>query len=153
MKITNEDNNKNWGGARKGAGRKKGSLNLSISNEIKAYCEEFIVKLLSKDSIRNKAQKQIENKNKKTIKEFVYVIKSGFLTKIGYTTNFKKRYNHYLVHNPNLEILLLREHPKSFLIECTIHSKYKNKRITGEWFKLKNKEILDLLNIVNVDCL
>ena len=47
----------NNGGARKGAGRKKGSLNLSISNEIKGYCEEFIIKLLSNDTIKNKADK------------------------------------------------------------------------------------------------
>lgn len=141
----------NNGGARKGAGRKKGSLNLSISNEIKGYCEEFIIKLLSNDSIKNKANKQIK-KSKKNFKEYIYVVKSGFLTKIGYTTNFKKRYNQYLVHNPNLQVLLLREHKQAFLVECTIHNKYKNKKVTGEWFKLKKQEILEILNFINLDC-
>ena len=70
------DGRTNNGGARKGAGRKKGSLNLKISNEIKGYCEEFIIKLLSNDPIKNKVEKQIK-KNKKNIKEFVYVVKSG----------------------------------------------------------------------------
>jgi len=142
----------NNGGARKGAGRKKGSLNLSISNEIKGYCEEFIIKLLSNDTIKNKADKQIK-KNKKNIKEFVYVVKSGGLTKIGYTTNFKKRYNHYLIHNPSLEILLLREHKQAFLIETSLHNKYNKKRKTSEWFRLTNKEIIEALNIINNYCL
>tara|TARA_R110002012_G_C11264014_1_gene568466 strand:+ start:44 stop:502 length:459 start_codon:yes stop_codon:yes gene_type:complete len=152
MTITNEDNNSNWGGARKGAGRKKGSLNLKISNEIKGYCEEFIIKLLSNELIKNKAEKQIK-KNKKNIKEFVYVVKSGGLTKIGYTTNFEKRYSHYLIHNPSLKILLLREHKQAFLIETNLHSKYNKKRKTSEWFRLTNKEIIEALNIINNYCL
>lgn len=64
----------------------------------------------------------------------LYLIKSNNLIKIGYTENIHTRMQNYNTHNPDVELLGIREGDKN--LEDYYHYIFRNRHIKGEWFKL-----------------
>jgi predicted GIY-YIG superfamily endonuclease len=136
------------GGARRNAGRKRG---IGLTYDIQKHCQKFIMELLENEAIKNIATQQLSEIVKKEKKQshFIYLIESGGLIKIGYTTNFAKRIKNYKTHNTNLKILCVCEREDAFEIEAQLHKKYKQNCIKGEWFNLAINEFYDILNYIN----
>jgi len=134
------------GGARIGAGRKKG---LGISFDIQKYCEEFIIELLQNEAIKKKAIKQLNEHFDSEINQnngYVYIIKSSNLYKIGYSSNWKKRKQSYDTHNPEYKLVFLYKGNNAFKVESYLHKKYYSKNINGEWFNLLDSDIIDIVS-------
>lgn len=74
----------------------------------------------------------------------LYLIKSGKYSKIGYTVDFNQRYREYLTHNPNIEVLGLREGNE--YLESVYHKIFHNRNYYNEWFDIP-QNILDYLTI------
>ena len=138
------------GGARPNAGRKRG---IGLTYDIRKYCEKFISELLNDDAIKLIATQQLANViiKEKGIKyeDCVYLIESGGLIKIGYSSNFEKRFKSYKTHNLNLNILGVFQTEKAFQIESKLHKKYKEFKVNGEWFDLPLDVLCELLNYLN----
>lgn len=136
------------GGARQNAGRKRG---IGLTYDIQKHCQKFITELLENEAIKHIATQQLSQIVKKEKKDshFIYLIESGGLIKIGYTTNFDKRIKSYETHTTNLKILCVSEREDAFEIEKKLHNKYKENRIKGEWFNLVINELYDILNYIN----
>lgn len=136
------------GGARQNAGRKRG---IGLTYDIQKHCQKFITELLENEAIKLIATQQLSQivKKEKKVSHFIYLIESGGLIKIGYTTNFDKRIKSYETHTTNLKILCVSEREDAFEIEKKLHNKYKENRIKGEWFNLAINELYDILNYIN----
>lgn len=136
------------GGARRNAGRKRG---IGLTYDIQKHCQKFITELLKNEAIKLIATQQLSQIVKKEKKDlhFIYLIESGGLIKIGYTTNFDKRIKSYETHTTNLKILCVSKREDAFEIEKKLHNKYKENRIKGEWFNLAINELYDILNYIN----
>jgi len=138
------------GGARLNAGRKRG---IGLTYDIRRYCEKFISEMLNDDAIKLIATQQLANviiKEKEIrYEDCVYLIESGGLIKIGYSSNFKSRIKSYKTHNSNLNILGVFQTEKAFNIESRLHKKYKDFRVNGEWFDLPKDVLCELLNYFN----
>jgi hypothetical protein len=137
------------GGARKGAGRKKG---IGVTNLIQKYCYEFITDILKEDLIKNKALKEIQTQldfNEK--KDFIYIIKNNNKYKIGYTSNFDRRLKNYKTHLGNVDLILLYESFNAFEIEEEIHlTKNKNKDVSSEWYELTETELIQMIKHITI---
>ena len=130
----------NHGGARKGAGRKKGT---GLTSEIQKHCYNFMVELLKDEAIKNKAIKQLSFFEEPEIEEdYLYIIRNNNLCKIGYSSNWKKRYKAYKTHLGFVDIIYLTKTKNSFYLEDKLHEMFKEKRVTGEWFSLSNEDLL-----------
>jgi hypothetical protein len=129
------------GGARKGAGRKKG---IGMAYDIQKACENFIVELLKDDAIKNKALRQVEQKISKEIEDesYLYIIKDGSRYKIGHSYDYKKRMKNFSTYLPNFETVYLSRHKKAFEMEERLHKEFENCKIEGEWFELDSEHIL-----------
>tara|TARA_R100000278_G_scaffold40193_3_gene35434 strand:+ start:11309 stop:11749 length:441 start_codon:yes stop_codon:yes gene_type:complete len=132
------DKRKFNGGARKGAGRKRG---IGITYDIQKYCQDFVEEILKNEAIKQKAVEQLVIKYK-DIQEYIYILKGENSYKIGYTTNFNKRIKNYKTHNPNIKTLCVIESSNSFELESYLHNRFENKNIDGEWFDLTEEEVL-----------
>jgi len=69
----------------------------------------------------------------------IYLIQSRGLTKIGYTSNMKNRWAQYKLHNPTAKLIYSQEKGDR-IVEQQIHSRFRQRRDHGEWFKLSPKE-------------
>tara|TARA_R110000744_G_scaffold368496_1_gene478395 strand:+ start:88 stop:531 length:444 start_codon:yes stop_codon:yes gene_type:complete len=139
------DKRVNNGGARKGAGRKKG---IGISFTIKKHCEEFIFKLLRDDAIKHKILKEVQVSLFEDEKEdYLYIIKNNGLFKIGYSSDFSKRFNNYRTHLGVVDLIYLHKGFNCFELEAELHSVFDSNRNVGEWFNMKNKDILKAVSI------
>lgn len=132
------------GGARAGAGRKKG---IGITYDIQKHCHNFILEILKDEAIKQKALKQLSlslfDDNKK---EYLYIIKNNGIYKIGYSSNFKRRYKNYLTHLGVFELVYLIQEKNAFELESNLHKMFENKKVRGEWFKLDD---CDLINAIS----
>jgi hypothetical protein len=104
-----------YGGARKGAGRKKG---IGVSNLIEKHVHSFLIELLKEDVVRKKATHQLsilfDEENKKD--EYIYVIKNNDFYKVGYSSNIERRLKNYKTHLGNVDLILLYKSEKAFEI-------------------------------------
>ena len=132
---------KKHGGARKGAGRKKG---IGLAYDIQKHCQNFIVELLKDEAIKRKALKQVEDKVLKEIDEesYLYIIKDESRYKIGHSYDYKKRMKNFGTYLPNFETVYLCKHHKAFEMEERLHEEFKDCKIEGEWFKLDSNLLL-----------
>tara|TARA_R110000851_G_scaffold239896_1_gene392598 strand:+ start:287 stop:727 length:441 start_codon:yes stop_codon:yes gene_type:complete len=137
------DNRKNnRGGARKGAGRKKG---IGLTYEIQKHCQKFVEELLNEDAIRLKLTQQLaENKNEISL-EYLYIIENNKKYKIGYSSNFKKRLKNYKTHLGEVNLIYLTKQKNCFNLESDIHEMFESKNISGEWFNLDNDDIFKII--------
>ncbi len=110
--------------------------------------------------------KEIRKEDKETdntgvqveIKKYVYLIKdhiTGYI-KIGYSKNPMAREGTLQAEKPTLEIIHLLDGDLKF--EKSLHQKYKEKRLRGEWFNLTTEDIGCILTehcdkIVSIDAL
>lgn len=113
----------NWGGARKGAGRKPGKRNLKRTGGSKNINKNITF-------------------NEFCSKEQIYIIKSLDVIKIGYTTNLIKRMKSYDTHSPHYKLLYFTNIPDALDVEVFLHKKFKNKKVKGEWFRLNDEDLL-----------
>ena len=127
------------GGARKGAGRKKG---IGITFEIQNHCYKFITELLRDDAIKLKATKQLALTFEEEKEDYLYIIRSNEKYKIGYSSNWKKRSKSYKTHLPEYKLIYLLKSVNSFDLENDLHLMFENKRVQGEWFSLCESDII-----------
>ena len=80
----------------------------------------------------------------------IYLIKSGRLTKIGYSSNIKKRWSQYRLHNPTAK-LIFSENKGSQEFEKQIHNHFKSKKYRGEWFKLSKQDQKDCIDYIKTN--
>lgn len=95
------------------------------SFQISENAEEFYKKLCDDIDIAN------------DIKTKVYVISDGEYVKIGITKNIKERMNGINTNNPRkLTLIACQEYDNAYEIEQSLHEKFKDKQIMGEWFDM-----------------
>ena len=138
--------NKNHGGARKNAGRKKG---VGMTYDIQKHCYNFMKEMLLDDAIKLKATKELSNTLEKESKleDYFYIIKSDGFYKLGYSSDFKNRYKNYKTHMPNVNLIYLTKQENCFDIESIVHEKYKKHRLNNsEWFNISKKDVLSIIN-------
>ncbi len=75
---------------------------------------------------------------------YTYIIKTNDLYKIGKAKNVESRLHSFKCGNPYIE------HVKTIdgNYEAYLHKHYKDKRITGEWFRLTEEDIANIDQIV-----
>lgn len=137
------DKRANNGGARKGAGRKKDS---GISYIIRKHCESFITELLSDEVVKAKAMSDVQTKMFEDEDDYLYLIESNGLCKIGYTSNIKKRIKHYKVHNAGMKVLYIYKGADCFNLESMFHVRYAEQNIQGEWYCLEDRDIINIIS-------
>lgn len=71
--------------------------------------------------------------------EFVYVLKSAKVYKIGYTTNPKSRVLTIRSANPSTKLIAVYLASKDD--ETTLHSLFQSKRVSNEWFSLTEPDL------------
>jgi hypothetical protein len=64
------------------------------------------------------------------------------LVKIGKALCPNTRLSTFKVGNPTIQIIAILDKN----IESLLHNKYSSSRVTGEWFKLSDDDILDIMN-------
>lgn len=89
------------------------------------------------------------------MKELVYFIKHSNVSpiKIGKSTkeNFKSRLGHLKISSPyGIEILGVIKTDNAYKLERSLHSKFKESRLNGEWFDISEK-IIDGLLLLHQD--
>lgn len=80
----------------------------------------------------------------------VYILKSEpYYYKIGVAWNVEHRLKHIQVANPlKTSILYARAFEYPYTIEKSLHIKYKDNHIRGEWFKFTDKEAKQLIEYI-----
>lgn len=75
-----------------------------------------------------------------------YLMRNGKyrLFKIGKSIDPHKRLKQLRTANPNIRLLAYG----AGLKETELHLKYKDKRISHEWFRLNNKDIIDIIKLL-----
>ena len=74
------------------------------------------------------------------IKEYCYLMYDGKYYKIGKSIHPQKRLKQFKTANPNIEIVAISK----LVAEKDLHSLYKNKNITLEWFDLTNEDVNEI---------
>jgi len=135
------DKRKNNGG-HPNSGRKKG---IGISYDIQKYCNLFIEELLKDEAIKSKAIKQLSNNYKDIVEDYFYIIKNKGLYKIGYSSNWDKRFKTYKTHLGLVNVIYLTKQMNCFKLETDIHKTFNHCRMTGEWFDLTNEDLFKII--------
>jgi hypothetical protein len=132
-----------FNGGHKNAGRKKG---VGITFEIQKHCFNFIQELLKDEAIRLKATKQIAEIELSNKESYLYIIRNNGFYKIGYTSDWKKRFQNYRTHLGDVNLIYLTKQLDCFDLESELHILFKDKRNTGEWFSLDQNDLLKAIN-------
>ena len=137
------------GGARPGAGRKK--KHIKMADVIKDHCHNFIIEILKDKDIYNRAAREVQTliefeEDCKINEDFIYLIKSNGLYKIGYTTNLKSRLNDYKVHFGLVEVVYIYKGFNCYELETILHNLVMDKNHRGEWFELNDKDVLSIVS-------
>ena len=67
---------------------------------------------------------------------YLYILKSGNLYKIGYTTDWKNRSKAYNTHNPHYKLVKIISHPKAYELEQVLLNTFKKRKKHRDWYKL-----------------
>ena len=137
------DKRKNNGGARVGAGRKKG---IGLTADIQKHCFDFINEILKNDAIKLKATKQLAEIDSIKKQDYLYIIENNGLYKIGYSSNWKKRYKSYKTHLGSVNLTYLTKQDDCFDLENHLHSLFSDKRTVGEWFCLNDEDLFKAIS-------
>lgn len=137
------------GGARPGAGRKKKTIKLA--DKIKDHCYDFIVEMMKDKEIFNIAKKEYQllldfEDDCKKKEDYLYIIKSNGLYKIGYTTNLNSRLNDYKVHFGLVELIYVYKGYDCYDLESIIHNLVEDKNHRGEWFSLTETDVVTIVS-------
>ena len=127
------------GGARLGAGRKKG---IGVTSSIEKHVYKFVVELLQEDLVREKALKQLALSFDCEQEQYLYIIKNENLYKVGYSSNFKNRIKNYKVHLGKVDVILLYKTNKAFEIEAEFHKKqFDEIGVNSEWYEFSKSQL------------
>jgi hypothetical protein len=127
------------GGARLGAGRKKG---IGVICSIEKHVYKFVVELLQDDLVRTKAVKQLALSFDFEQEQYLYIIKNGNLYKVGYSSNFKNRIKNYKVHLGKVDVILLYKTNKAFEIEAEFHQNQLDALgVNSEWYEFSESQL------------
>ena len=139
---------KSQGGARKGAGRKKG---IGLSYTIKKECSILIENLLKDELFKSKAiQQLLDLKENSETEDYFYILKSENKYKFGYSSNFNKRIKVYKTHNIDIKVILVLKANNCFELESNMIIMYDKNRIDNtEWFNFNNEELFYILDYIN----
>lgn len=77
----------------------------------------------------------------------IYLIKNDNFLKIGYTKDTDERLKTYNTHNPDYELLAIREEDRKF--ETFLHYRFKQYQIKTEWYEYNKNIINDFLYFKN----
>ena len=137
------------GGARPGAGRKKKTIKLA--DKIKDHCYDFIVEMMKDKEIFNIAKREYQllldfEDDCKKKEDYLYIIKSNGLYKIGFTTNLKSRLNDYKVHFGLVELIYVYKGYDCYDLESIIHNLVEDKNHRGEWFSLTETDVVTIVS-------
>jgi hypothetical protein len=78
---------------------------------------------------------------------YVYIMESGGKIKIGHSKDSNNRWKSFKTGNPTISLkkeLKCNSESDASMFESTLHRKYKNERIGGEWFQLSDRQLIDL---------
>jgi hypothetical protein len=127
------------GGARLGAGRKKG---IGVTSSIEKHVYKFVVELLQDDLVRAKAVKQLALSFDSEQEQYLYIIKNGNLYKVGYSSNFKNRIKNYKAHLGKVDVILLYKTDKAFEIEAEFHQNQLDALgVNSEWYEFSESQL------------
>ena len=136
------------GGARPNAGRPR--KHIKFADLIRNHCQDFIIELLKDKDIYKRCEREVQQfldfqdiEEKK--EDFIYIIKSNGLYKIGYTSNLKSRLNDYSINFGLIELIYVYKGFKSYELETIIHKLVSNKNYRGEWFNLCDEDIIKII--------
>lgn len=73
--------------------------------------------------------------------QYTYLIHSNGIYKIGKSKDPKRRLQSLKTANPHVKLVAYGDGVK----EKVLHNKYDNKRINGEWFRLNNKDVENII--------
>ncbi len=132
-----------FNGGHKNAGRKKG---IGIAADIQKYCFDFINEILKDDAIKLKATKQLAEIDSIKKQDYLYIIENNGLYKIGYSSNWKKRYQNYKTHLGSVNLIYLTKQDNCFDLENYLHSLFSDKRTYGEWFDLNDDKLFEAIS-------
>ena len=80
----------------------------------------------------------------------IYIIFDGSAFKIGVTQNINKRLKSLQTScSKKLEIIFSKEVINYTKLELFLHDKYKDKRLSGEWFDLTTEDLNNITKIIN----
>jgi hypothetical protein len=136
------------GGARPNAGRPR--KHIKFADLIKNHCQDFIIELLKDKDILKRCEREVQQfldfKDIQEKKEdYIYIIKSNGLYKIGYTSNLKSRLNDYRVHFGLIELIYVYKGFDCYDLETIVHNLVKEKNHNGEWFNLCDDDIFQII--------
>jgi predicted GIY-YIG superfamily endonuclease len=137
------DKRKFNGGARIGAGRKK---RIGMAYDIEKHCFNFISEILKDDAIKLKATKQLAEIDLIKKQDYLYIIENNGAYKIGYSSNWQKRYKNYKTHLGSVNLIYLTKQENCFDLENKLHSLFSDKRTFGEWFYLNGDDLLKAIS-------
>jgi hypothetical protein len=137
------DNRKNNGGARRGAGRKKGSTSLTV--KIQQHCYDFMKEVLMDEAIRLKAVKQLSLTLDTEQEDYLYIIENNGMYKIGYSSNWDKRLKAYKTHMGSVNLVYVTKQIDCFDLENYLHGLFIDKRVNGEWFELDEDDLFEAI--------
>lgn len=112
----------------------------NYGDKLDSDMEEIKEKILERENL-SMNQPHYETEKKK-IKGYVYFVSCNGLVKIGRTKNFKDRMDVYSVKSPfETKILHQIKTDDSVSLEKHFHTIFMDKRTSGEWFDLTDKDI------------
>ena len=81
----------------------------------------------------------------------VYIIKAGIdFYKIGVSFNPETRIRELQTGNPfDIVLIHYRRNKRAFELEQTILEAYKHKSVRGEWLKLNQEELLEVIGVID----
>ena len=72
----------------------------------------------------------------------IYILNCKEFYKIGITSNITKRKNELQVGNPfKINIIYFAKVENAARLESILHEKFWSKNVSGEWFKLNEKDL------------
>lgn len=87
-------------------------------------------------------------RRKKDKDRYLYLISGGGLTKIGIADDVKKRVKTLNLASPvQLEVIASFFVPNAMTVEGELHTRFKDKRVRGEWFDLSQSDIDFILSL------
>lgn len=105
-----------------------------------AFAEAIIGSLKAKT-----ASEVIVNNKNRSKAGYIYFLHDGELCKIGRTKNKpESRAKALKVGNVNIKLIGSIKTDNAELLEATLHEKFGDKRVDGEWFRLSAKEIRNI---------
>ena len=98
------------------------------------------------NAVRLCAELSEKRHKRKTRNAYLYLVKSGDYYKIGRTANLNKRLESYVTHSPfEIELIAYTKTQFSEKLERRAHDRYFHLRHRGEWYKLDEMSLIDIM--------